>query len=79
MWIRKATELTALDRLVTRGKLVHVAIAQSTANGDGGGSIRALNEGKAQSNNGRKMHDGLKIGGICNQEERTEYSFFTTI
>ena len=60
---------TTGDKLVTWGKLVDDSLAQSTANGDGGGSIRALNEGKAQGNNGGKLHSGLKIRGFCNQDE----------
>jgi hypothetical protein len=70
---------TAGDKLVTRGKLVDESLAHSTAKGDGGGSIRALNEGKAQSNNGGKLHGGLKIRGICNQDEQTEYRLKTTV
>ena len=60
--------LTAGDQLVTRGKLVDDSLAQSTAKGDGGDRIRAVNEGKAQSTNGGKMHGGLKVRSICNQD-----------
>jgi hypothetical protein len=71
--------LTAGDQLVTWGKLVDDSLAQGPTKGGDGGSIRALNEGKAQSNNGGKMHGGLKARAISNQDEQTEYKFYTRV